>query len=401
MQRELRIRLGYEVDAHKKTKKVIDALNEELNSNIEGIQDKIKDLKEEQEKDIVRKFSTDLNRLKAEIENSKTMMGNTGKIENVENNQQLETITNVAQRIENENRTLMKKNSELKKEYQSQENDKELLLKQLVMLKKENSKVKEEIDFYKKLIEEKDDKGENEQVDANVNSPKKGTSKTAEKSKLPSRTLLNSRKSVKRGVNNLQPESLRQSMQTLNVGEGDLAAQTYMQKPPETEEEKINRYERIIEKLKKTLDNERKNLKFARTQYQGEMQYKTELEDMLKECVYQVKSEILKRNQDPRASAINNIQKKGKKLNSINDVEFTQQDRERVIELLLSQEKVLYLLYEKTFPNEEENEAANQKVQQQEEEEDVQGYQQYEEEQPEEEDENYSPEDPIIDNEDE
>ena len=136
LQRELRIRLGYEVDAYKKNEKVIEALREELNSNIEGIQDKIKDLKEEQEKDIIRKFSTDLNKLRAEIENSKTAKGdNTANMENVENNQQLETITNVAQRIENENRALMKKNSELKKEYQSQENDKELLLKQLVMLK--------------------------------------------------------------------------------------------------------------------------------------------------------------------------------------------------------------------------------------------------------------------------
>ena len=72
------------------------------------------------------------------IENSKTTKGmSKEELKDRENqlNQHLEVITNIAQRIENENRTLMKKNSELKKEYQNQENDRELLLKQLVMLK--------------------------------------------------------------------------------------------------------------------------------------------------------------------------------------------------------------------------------------------------------------------------
>jgi ABC-type phosphate transport system auxiliary subunit len=64
LQRELRIRLGYEVDAHLKNEKVIEALRDELHSNIEGIQDKIKSLREEQEHDIVRKFKTDLDKLK-------------------------------------------------------------------------------------------------------------------------------------------------------------------------------------------------------------------------------------------------------------------------------------------------------------------------------------------------
>jgi chromosome segregation ATPase len=133
-----------------------------LHSNIDGIQDKIKDLKEQQEKDIVRKFSTDLNKLKAEIENSKSSKGmSKEELKDRENqlNQHLEVITNIAQRIENENRTLMKKNSELKKDYQNQENDRELLLKQLVMLKKENGKIKEEIDYYGMIIEEKKEAG--------------------------------------------------------------------------------------------------------------------------------------------------------------------------------------------------------------------------------------------------
>ena len=46
----------------------------------------------------------------------------------------------------------MKKNQELKSEYKAQENDRELLVKQLVMQKKENAKIREEIEFYERII---------------------------------------------------------------------------------------------------------------------------------------------------------------------------------------------------------------------------------------------------------
>lgn len=364
LQRELRIRLGYEVNAYDKNMMVINALRDELDANIDGIDDKIMSLKDEQEQDIIRKFSTDINKLKAEIENTTSNKGNsTANMKDRENKlqQHLVVISSIAQRIENENRALMKKNTELKKEYQSQENDRELLLKQLVMLKKENAKTKEEIDYYNRIVEEKkEEEGENIPVKSTPAKSQKSSSK-----RTKSRTLLNSRKNTKREGMPLGVDSMRHSTGMFGMAQGirneDLGTINPLQKPQETEEDKIKRYERIIEKLKKTLDFERKNLKSARTQYQSEMQHKTELEEMLKECVNQVQAEILKRNKDPKTSAINNLQKKGKKLSSINDIEFTQQDRERVIELLLSQEKVLYLLYEKTFPN-EEGEADSPKV---------------------------------------
>ena len=285
LQRELRIRLGYEVDATQKNEKVIEALRDELHGNIDGIQDKIKSLKEEQEKDIVRKFSTDLNKLKSEIENTKTTKGySTEELKDRENqlNQHLEVITTIAQRIENENRTLVKKNSELKKEYRNQENDRELLLKQLVMLKKENGKVKEEVDYYNRIVEEKkEEMNPDERFDA---SP--AESRQSPLKKTNNRTLLNSRKSNRKDELSRGPGSMRQSTNTLNV---DPTARTeefgggYYQKPQETEDDKIQRYERIIDKLKKTLDFESKNLKGARTQYRSEMNHKTELEDLLKE----------------------------------------------------------------------------------------------------------------------
>lgn len=58
-------------------------------------------------------------------------------------NDHLETMTQIAQRIDDENRALMKKNAELKIEYLSQENDRDLLLKQLIFQKKESQKLKQ------------------------------------------------------------------------------------------------------------------------------------------------------------------------------------------------------------------------------------------------------------------
>jgi hypothetical protein len=68
----------------------------------------------------------------------------------------------------------------------------------------------------------------------------------------------------------------------------------------ETEEEKVKRYERVVEKLKKMLDHERKQLRQSRQQYQREISCKTELEHLLKETVDQVKSE---KRQQRRPSA--------------------------------------------------------------------------------------------------
>lgn len=96
---------------------------------------------EEQEKDIIRKFNSELAKMKKKIEERKSNKGESGaELKDRENELQhhLELITNIAQRIDNENRTLLKKNQELRNEYKAQENDRELLVKQLVMQKKEN-----------------------------------------------------------------------------------------------------------------------------------------------------------------------------------------------------------------------------------------------------------------------
>jgi len=122
LQRELRVRLGYEKDAETKNRRIVKKLKTKLDEQIGDIDERVRKLKEEQEKDIIRKFNSELAKMKKKIEERKTIKGESGaELKDRENELQhhLELITNIAQRIDNENRTLLKKNSELRNEYRA------------------------------------------------------------------------------------------------------------------------------------------------------------------------------------------------------------------------------------------------------------------------------------------
>ena len=278
LQRELRIRCGFESNAAEKNTKIIKALHSQLMENIDEIQPKTKQLKEDQEKDIVRKFSSEMNKIKKKIEERKTSKGDKAadmKDRQNELNHHLDLITNIAQRIDNENRALMKKNSELKSEYKSQENDRELLLKQLVTLKKENAKYKEETDYYLKVIEEKED--ETSQVeDLGLDDVGPYLDVNSQRGKSREGGKRTGTRGSSRGGAQLETGSK-------TVGGGADSAYPFIGvRQAETEEQKTKRYERVIEKLRKMLENERKQLKGARLQYQREVAQKTELEHLLR-----------------------------------------------------------------------------------------------------------------------
>jgi hypothetical protein len=50
----------------------------------------------------------------------------------------------------------------------------------------------------------------------------------------------------------------------------------------ENDDQKLERYERITDKIKKMVDNERKKLKMVRAHYSREISTKTELEYLLR-----------------------------------------------------------------------------------------------------------------------
>ena len=101
-----------------------------------------------------------------------------------------------------------------------------------------------------------------------------------------------------------------------------------------SDKEVPNQYQSVISKLKRMIELDQKNTRAARTAYARELEAKKELELMLRQCVDDVKVHINKKRSEQR----------------MNSSEKSVEDIEKVIEILLSQERVLTLLYDKTFP---------------------------------------------------
>ena len=77
-------------------------------------------------------------------------------------------MTQIAQRIDNENVSLMKKNAELSIEFKSQAKDKDLLIKQIIKQKKINQENIAKLAKMKQVAEELEKKMKEEQNNKNT-----------------------------------------------------------------------------------------------------------------------------------------------------------------------------------------------------------------------------------------
>jgi len=97
---------------------------------------------------------------------------------------------------------------------------------------------------------------------------------------------------------------------------------------------KALRYEKVLAQMRHRLDSRRRKIVETKQSLEQLQSSRTELEVMLSGTVERVKSEI---------RAQGDIHKRGSEA-------LGAQDRERIVEWLLSQERVLTLLYDQTFP---------------------------------------------------
>ena len=101
-----------------------------------------------QRTEICEVLDTRLEEIKRQIRDEKAKKGENQadfKEREKELNEHLETMTTIAQKIDFQNRDLMKKNVEVQIQVRSQEQDREILLQQLLWEKKEGKKLNEKL----------------------------------------------------------------------------------------------------------------------------------------------------------------------------------------------------------------------------------------------------------------
>jgi len=279
--------------------------------NVELVQDRTSRVLQEQERDLLRAFRARLFDVQTELEKEKSKKED-GAGAWIERSRKLEAevewAKEVADRLERVNQTLMTDNSRLKSQFASQEEDRNFLIVQLVNVKKENAQLKAEYSaiesenaaFQVQMKKMEDD------IAANM-ANRHGNSKTLDGSNLAN----------------------------------------------------DERYKEINARLRRLLSDERRALTHVRANYAQELRSRTEMEMLLRQCVDDVRKEIaLKtvsmgggpRNNSRQAIGTAGGTRTATAAATVSVAAFNQTDRERTLELLLSQERVISLIYAKTFP---------------------------------------------------
>ena len=149
-------------------------------------------------------------------------------------------------------------------------------MKQLVLQKKENSKIQQEITAYKQELKEQQKAREEQKVDLdNIEEPKLFSNMASSKVaglKSAAKKEPNAPSEANARTANFSATTAGRSTHMTAAGGLSRAASNQQSGPlvyvaprkVETEEEKLRRYDRVMEKLRKMMQHERRLLKAAR-----------------------------------------------------------------------------------------------------------------------------------------
>jgi len=269
------------------------------------MKDQTSQILQEQEHDLLRAFRARMYDVTMQLEKERNQKDD-GALEWIDKaralGKELDVYKMEAVRLDKENQRLQKENNRLRMQFKSQEEDRDELVRQVLALKRETAKLRSDLDRRQ---------SDSRPGTADGSRPGGGGAGNPNGRLAP-----------------LLPPSSSPALGKAEVEQ---------------------RYQDIIKRLKRLLEIERRNLRIVRTAHVNELANRTELEAFLRQCIEDVKKEIQRRRAEMLAS-INRAKNGGGNVDEVSLADFSAADRERVMELLLSQERVINLLYEKTFP---------------------------------------------------
>lgn len=305
----------------------------------------------DQEKDIINFYNTKINELREQFEeeNEKQAKRDQDFLEK-ENKLmgELEWIKGIAQKIDVENHYLVKRYTELKVEYQTQENDRQMLLKETVLQKNRKDLLAKKIDYYKTMVQKsmmdneqapdspKGDIGKYPQVDA-YNEDSNYEDDNREDSE---------NRGYSAGVDMMNINRTTSGQYTNgNVSQGKSSghhkrkdsASNRMRSDDRGRIGESMEAEDIIKEIKEQIEGEREKILLMKTKYVQKLDEKNELEKLMRKCINDYKEDLWA------------IKSKMKFVNTEEqDEQFEAQIKETIREILAI-EKQLSLLYDKVF----------------------------------------------------
>ncbi|CAM9614149.1 unnamed protein product [Ectocarpus sp. 4 AP-2014] len=307
-------------------------MHQQILHNVEMVQDRSSKILQEQERALpgyVLPYSYGTRARfvhpQTELEKEKTRKdgGDSAWIERTRRTEaELDWAKEMADRLDRVNQGLSRENLRLKSQFKSQEDDRKFLIKQLVAIKKENQSLRQEREAAEASMFEIQQKALRAQEDMAT-------------------------------AMRIRPASSSSAPNLPGLGVG-AARQSGA-------EADASRYKEIIKRLKRLLETERRNLRQVRSSYAADLQQRTELENLLKGAVEEVVQEIRSKKKRAAKLGLKDAGKAGGASGSgggagglssprVSPGAFSSTQRDQTLEMLLSRERVLSLLYAKTFP---------------------------------------------------
>ena len=369
-------------------------LHGNIQDTISSIQNKTARVLQDQERDLIRAFRARLADVTVELELERKR-NESGSAEWVARcrklTEELEWLRDLTDKLTSENKSVLKDNRRFKRQMKTQEEDREFLIKQLVSVKKENARLRYSFDQLmagnvsaQQLSPEQamaglqaGQSGTMSQItgqpmsgqrpalragtpvtDASGNRPSSSTPFGGSRSTLPSRPqsamVQPTRAGIGGNIGSSRPGTATGYASTASLGstaggQGDSIEY---------------RYKAMVGKLQGQLEQAQKSYKALRTSYTAELASRTELQTFLKKCIDDVRQDMAERGRSAtlrRAQGAHRATSAGASRTkqplpppldprSIPLGEFTPQDRISVMEWLMSQDQVIFMLYEKIFP---------------------------------------------------
>jgi regulator of replication initiation timing len=298
-------------------------MNATIQDGIQSMQGKTRQLVTAHEDELRRSFRAQMHEVERQLaeERQRHMDGAAQYLEQIAQlKSELSWMKDEATRLDTANQKFRQEAQSLRIQYKAQEDDRTMLVRQIAVLKMENARLRDELG--KKILA----------GDANGN---------AEEGNAASHPHHSTSMSMSMAMTSPTATTMSAAAHPPNMeDQSDIIAD--MQR----------RFDETVKRMKKVLETERGHLKQVRAAHVALLADRTELEGFLRACIEDVRQELTLAV-GPTGTSNGNLSSPsngGGIGGNAPAAVWKPADRQRIIEMLLSKERVLALLYEKTFP---------------------------------------------------